>query len=499
MSATISNLANGTSITSNTTVVTGGTVTASVGDGLVVIVTASNDGSNGAASLTTVVDSDGVNVYTQRALINFDPGAAGAGATLGFYTCVVTQALSSDTITANFSGNTSEKTIQVYKMVPGAGEKIVFESADGTGVTGNLTTYAAATVSVPQGYTIFGAAAIETDDAISGDSDTTNGSWTAVVTRLADNGADAATMSGTSQYKTVTATGDQSWAATSATARDSAITYIIMSSKFEASAAIAEAADAMAGTAAVAIGATIAAAEAADAIVGTAAVAIDATMATTEAADAMAGSAAVAIDAAMATTEAADSMAATSEAKHVASMDAVEAADAMSALVAVAIDATVAIVEAADVFAADVVTSDGTVLSGALVEAADAMAGSAAVAIDATMATTEAADVLVSLTEVLIAAAIVATEDSDTSATSAEVLVSVSAALVETGDSVSGSVEVLVAATAGLQESDDGFNASSFTPSDEAELSGGFQEAADTMGVGAFVFTANRFYKVIVP
>lgn len=230
MAATISDLANGTSIVSSATVVTGSTVTASVGDGLVVLVAASNDGSSGAASLTTVVDSDAVNTYTQRALINYDPGAAGAGATLGIYTCVVTNALSGDTITANFSPNTSEKAIQVYKLVPGASEVISFVEADTTGSTGNASTYSAATVSVTSGDIIFGAAAIETDDAITGDTDTDSGSWSAIITRLADNGADASTMSCCSQYKTVSATANQAWACTSSTARDSARTYVIMRS-----------------------------------------------------------------------------------------------------------------------------------------------------------------------------------------------------------------------------------------------------------------------------
>lgn len=231
MPGTISDLANGTSITLNTTCATGATVTASVGDGLVVIAASSNDGSGGAASQTDVVDSDGVNTYTQRALINYDPGAAGAGATLGIYTCVVTNALSGDTITVNHSGNTSEKAVQVYKIVPGASEVISFISADGTGSTGNATTHSAPTAAgVASGDIIFGAAAIETDDAVTGDGDTSNGSWSSILSRLADNGADAATMVCSSQHKTTTGAGDQAWECTTVTGRDSARTYCVMRS-----------------------------------------------------------------------------------------------------------------------------------------------------------------------------------------------------------------------------------------------------------------------------
>lgn len=230
MAATISSLASGTSIVNDTACATSNTVTASVGDWLVVIAASANSGSNGAASQSGVTDGDGVNTYTQRALINYDPGAASAGATLGIYTCAVTNALSGDIITVNHSANTPEKAVQVYKVVPGASEVVTFIEADTTGVTGNLSTYAAATVAVTSGDTIFGGAAIETDDAITGDSDTDNGNWSAILTRLADNGADAATMSCASQYKTVTGTGNQTWACTSATARDAAITYLILRS-----------------------------------------------------------------------------------------------------------------------------------------------------------------------------------------------------------------------------------------------------------------------------
>ncbi len=231
MALTISDLGNGVSAVAGTTLATGATITASVGDALLVIVGASNDGttpSAGASSISGVVDSDGVNTYDAKATINYDPGAAGAGATLAFYLCIVAAALSSDTITVNFSPSTSERSVQVYKIVPSAGKSISTIAVDGTGVTGNFTTYAATGVSVTSGDAIFGAAAIETDDAVTGDSDTTNGSWSAVLTRLADGGADASTMSCVSQYKITTGTGTQNWAATTATGRDSAISYIII-------------------------------------------------------------------------------------------------------------------------------------------------------------------------------------------------------------------------------------------------------------------------------
>lgn len=230
MAATVSDIANGVSITDDTACATGATVTAAIGNWLIVIAASANAGTNGAASQSGVTDSDGVNVYTQQALINYDPGATSAGATLGIYTCPVTSTLALDTITVNHSVNTPEKAVQVYLVVPGVGETISLISVDTTGNASNTVSHTAAQVSVTDGDIIFGGAAIETDDTVTGDTDTSNGSWSSILTRLADNGADAATMSCASQYKTVTATGNQIWTCTTATGRDSARTYLVIRS-----------------------------------------------------------------------------------------------------------------------------------------------------------------------------------------------------------------------------------------------------------------------------
>lgn len=227
MALTITDAGNGTSTSSGASVSTGSTVTAAIGDWLVAIVAADNAGTNGDPSLSSVSDSQG-NTWTQRALINNDPGAANAGATLGIFTAPVTNALSSDTVTANFSPNTTCKAIQVYRVQPGSGEAVQFVAADATGTTGNNTTHSAGTVSVTNGDTIFGAAAIEARDAITGDSDTTNGSWSSILSRLADTGATATSMTCSSQYKTVSSTGNQSWACTTGANRDSARSYLIL-------------------------------------------------------------------------------------------------------------------------------------------------------------------------------------------------------------------------------------------------------------------------------
>lgn len=230
MALTITDAGNGTSTSSSASVATGATVTAVAGDWLLAIVSADNNGTSGASSISSVTDSAG-NTWNLRATINFSPGGVAAdGATLGVYLCEgVTNALSSGTVTANFSPNTTAKAIEVYRVQPGSGEAVQFVACDATGNTGNTATHDAPTVSVNNGDTIFGLASIEQVGMPTGDSDTTDGSWSTLIGRVANVGGVAATsMVNASQYKTVTGTGNQSWACTTAAARDSARTYLIL-------------------------------------------------------------------------------------------------------------------------------------------------------------------------------------------------------------------------------------------------------------------------------
>lgn len=228
MALTITDAGNGTSTSSSSSLSTGSTVTASVGDMLLAVVAGDNNGTSGAVSLASVQDSGG-NTWTQRALINQDPGSAAAGATLGIYTAAITSALSSGTVTANFSPNTAAKALQVYRVQPGAGELVQFIAADATGSTGSTTTHAAATVSVNNGDTIFGCAAVEQDAVgVTGDSDTTNGNWSSIISRIANTGSGSSSMLSASQYKTVNATGNQAWSCTTPSAADSARSYLIL-------------------------------------------------------------------------------------------------------------------------------------------------------------------------------------------------------------------------------------------------------------------------------
>jgi hypothetical protein len=227
MALTITDAGNGTDTASSASLSTGATITASVGDWLVALIAADNAEASGGSSLTSVTDSAG-NTYTQRANVTQDPGVANAGTTLGIFTAPVTSALSSGAVTANFSPNTASKGIQVYRVQPGGGEAVQFVAADAVGSVGLTSTHSAATVSVTNGDTIFGGAAIETNLAITGDSDTTNGNWSSIITMVANTGTGNSSQSCSSQFKTVNATGNQDWAATTAGNVDSARSYLVI-------------------------------------------------------------------------------------------------------------------------------------------------------------------------------------------------------------------------------------------------------------------------------
>lgn len=226
MAISISDIGNGDSTTNDTTLASGATVTASVGDVLLLCIAASNSGASGAAAvITSIADNAGgsTNVYTQRGTTgNRTAGSvANDGATQFFYECPVTTALSNNIVTVTFSANNPQKAFQIYRLQPGIGEAVQFEFVS-TPNGGSATTHlATTTASILDGQVVFGMAAIQTDDNITGDSDTTRGIWSTVADRTADGGVDADSITCSSQYKIVNADGTQSWANATGTARES--------------------------------------------------------------------------------------------------------------------------------------------------------------------------------------------------------------------------------------------------------------------------------------
>ena len=162
-------------------------VTAAVGDMLVVDIANSNAGTNGASSIASVQDSAS-NTWTQRILNNNDPGAANAGVTLGGYTSTITTALSGGTITVNLSPSTPQTAVVSYRIQPGSGNQVTYVTA-GSGATGTSSTPSVTSGSITSGHTIIGMVAAEHSVAPTGDADTSNGSWSTIYTGVADGGA----------------------------------------------------------------------------------------------------------------------------------------------------------------------------------------------------------------------------------------------------------------------------------------------------------------------
>lgn len=233
MSLTISNLTTGTLAAAAATMSIS-SVTASVGTWLVVVVASDNAGGGGANSLTTTMTDSVGNVYTNRGgLILNDPTSANAGCTLGIWTAEIALAISAGTITANFSPDTTRAAGLVYLVTPAQHYTPAYGSA-GAGATSTSTTNTITATAVPINYTIFGCTAVEnTIVPATPDADTTNGSWSTQYGQASSSGTAATSMAVAAQWKTVTATGDQTYNLTydGANNRDSAVNWITLYAK----------------------------------------------------------------------------------------------------------------------------------------------------------------------------------------------------------------------------------------------------------------------------
>ena len=226
MALTINGAGSASSTTSSATLSTSAFIqTWSNPDLIVVCVAADNNGTNGAASISSVSDSKG-HTYTQRQIQNQDPGAAAAGATVAIYTAVATTGLTNgDTITVNFSPNTAAKAMYVWRVSAASTEFVKYVTAGGAvGATANPTV---TTVSITSGNAMIGALASESNVTPTADTDTTGGSWAGHTNATANTGTAATSMNVHTGYKITTATGTQTWNQT-LVANDWANAYIVL-------------------------------------------------------------------------------------------------------------------------------------------------------------------------------------------------------------------------------------------------------------------------------
>lgn len=254
MALTITNVTTATSTTSGATLDLTG-ITAAVGDTLILACAADDAGTAGVSSTSATITDAAGNTWNRHSETNrTQAGNASDGTTLSIWSSELGFALSSATITINFSPNTTSKTAILYKVVPGAGE-VVTLIATGPGVTGSASTFSSGNVSVDSGQYIFCFTANESRSGITRDSDTTNGAWSAPLTEIADSGVLNTSQRLSGQWKLATASGAQSYDTSAPGARDYALNYLIVVGVTTASGAtIAAASSAIDGAAAGAAG-----------------------------------------------------------------------------------------------------------------------------------------------------------------------------------------------------------------------------------------------------
>ena len=207
ITAAAAGTANSTTSTATLAITT--TATINVGEFIVVAIAADNAGAAGATSTISVEDTAG-NTYVLRADRLQDPGAASAGTSLRVFCAEARSALASgQTITVNFSPNTTSKGAAVWRVVPSTGMGINFLVETGNVGTGANPSVTSATVT--SGDLVIGVTAAETSTTPTADSDTSNGSWSTAQVAVANSGSGVTSQVVTTQYKVVTGTATQTY------------------------------------------------------------------------------------------------------------------------------------------------------------------------------------------------------------------------------------------------------------------------------------------------
>ena len=210
MALTVSTVGNANSTTSSATLSISLTASAAVNDTIIVSISARPAGTSGAISISSVEDSQS-NVYSLVRAIR-SQGTGNTGASVAQYFAVVTKAMTtSDTITVNFSPNTPEKAAIVHKVVAGTNNVLTYVSNSGAGSAGSVTSISQTRTGYLNGDLAIGALAIRNSGAVTGDSDTTSGSWATILTAVADTGTSSTSAQIAAQTKLVTASSSQTW------------------------------------------------------------------------------------------------------------------------------------------------------------------------------------------------------------------------------------------------------------------------------------------------
>jgi hypothetical protein len=224
----------GTHNTGATSLVPGGrTATLAVGSMGVLCIALDNAGSGGAttAAPSSWTDAKG-NVWTRRQNALYDNGAASAGIEFAIYTAPITTALlTSDagTMTWDASASVTAKAWTWYEVIPSAGGTVVYST--GGNIAGATAANASVTTaSVPVGDAVIAGYFAENVNAVTGDSDTTNGTWQAQQTATVGSGTSGVRIATQSKVQT-TAASTQSYDVTVAS-QDRIAGYVLIGEVF---------------------------------------------------------------------------------------------------------------------------------------------------------------------------------------------------------------------------------------------------------------------------
>lgn len=188
------------------------TVTADVGDTLIIAAACDNISGGGAIGTTAITDASS-NTYTRQTLTE-GTGTAGGNLALASFTAEIGTALSAATVTFTPDSTVDAKAFLVWRFTGGPISTVGSTSSagndPGTSWSRDFTSAAADRLCV-------GLIGFETDaPSPVWDSDTTNGSWSTAVTSGTTGAAAASNITVGSQYKITTAAGTQTWDGTCA-------------------------------------------------------------------------------------------------------------------------------------------------------------------------------------------------------------------------------------------------------------------------------------------
>jgi len=228
---TVTSRGTGTHNTGATTLVPDGrSATLAVGSMGVLCIALDNAGASGASLIapTSWTDAKG-NVWTRRVNALYDNGAASAGIEMAFYTAPITVALlTTDAGTMTWIGGVSPvaKAWTWYEVIP-SGSNTVDYNTGGSIAGATAANAQVTTASVAIGDAVIAGYFSENVAAVTGDSDTTNGTWTAQQTATVGTTTSGVRIA-TQQKVQTTAASTQSYDVTVAS-QDRIAGYIMLS------------------------------------------------------------------------------------------------------------------------------------------------------------------------------------------------------------------------------------------------------------------------------